>query len=265
MANGGYKLTMLENSMKATIENYVCTITINNPPMNILTKEFRDEFVPYMESLKSNQDVRVIVITGAGDRAFCAGADLNEEGELTDESVHQFIKEDNRNYDILPEMPQPVIAAVNGYAFGGGFELVLASDIRIMSENAKLCAAGVKVGLVVSPTRLVRLIGEAKAKEVILTGRTVLAKEAYEMNLATKITKQENLLDEALEIAKLIASRAPIAVTNAKQVIQRSLDQTYEDAMEDEIDAFIECQKTWDHKHAIESFFNKVEPNFKGE
>lgn len=259
------KLTMTKNCMNVTIEDYVCTITINNPPMNILTKEFRDEFVPFMESLKTRKDVRAIIITGAGDRAFCAGADLNEEGELTEETVHQFIKEDNRNYDILPEMPQPVIAAVNGYAFGGGFELVLASDIRIMSENAKLCAAGVKVGLVVSPTRLVRLIGEAKAKEVILTGRTVLAQEAYEMNLATSITKQEELLEEAQKIAHLIASRAPIAVTKAKQVIQRSLDQTYEDAMDDEIDAFIDCQKTWDHKHAIESFFNKEEPRFKGE
>lgn len=257
-------ILLSEKVMITSIDNNVCTITINDPPMNILTKHFRDEFVPFMESLKTRKDIRAIVITGAGDRAFCAGADLNEEGELTDETVHKFIKEDNRNYDILPEMPQPVITAVNGYAFGGGFELVLASDIRVMSDNAKLCAAGVKVGLVVSPTRLVRLIGEAKAKEIILTGRTVLAQEAYEMNLATKVTTQEDLMTEALEIANLIASRAPIAVTNAKEVIQRSLDQTYEEAMNDEVNAFIKCQKTWDHKHAIESFFNKEEPQFKG-
>src|SRR5699024_11007091 len=121
---------MSEKIMKATIEDYICTITINNPPMNILTKEFRDTFVPYMESLKDNPDVRVIIITGTGNRAFCAGADLNEEGELDDETVHQFVKEDNRNYDVLSEMPQPVITAINGYALGGGFEFILSSDIR---------------------------------------------------------------------------------------------------------------------------------------
>lgn len=126
----------------AEISDFICTITIKNPPMNILTKEFRQEFVPYMEELKTSSDVRVIVLTGEGDRAFCAGADLNEEGELTPESVRHFLEEDCRIYDIVNEMPQPVIAAVNGYAFGGGFELALACDIRIMSERAKLCAQG---------------------------------------------------------------------------------------------------------------------------
>ncbi|MGM8365222.1 enoyl-CoA hydratase/isomerase family protein [Virgibacillus sp. W0181] len=256
---------MSNNYMKVSIKDYVCTITINNPPMNILTKGFRDEFVPYMESLKTNRNVRAIIITGAGDRAFCAGADLNEEGELTDETVYQFIKEDNRNYDVLNEMPQPVITAVNGYAFGGGFELTLASDIRILSENAKLCAAGVKVGLVVSPTRLVRLIGESGAKEIILTGRTVSANEAYDKGLAYKVVPQADLLEEAEELGRKIASRAPIAVQKSKEAIQESMDLTYEQSMEQEIGKFIECQKTWDHKHAIEAFFNKEKPEFKGE
>jgi len=201
--------------MKATIEDYICTITINNPPMNILTKEFRDTFVPYMESLKDNPDVRVIIITGTGNRAFCAGADLNEEGELDDETVHQFVKEDNRNYDVLSEMPQPVITAINGYALGGGFEFILSSDIRIASNDAKIAAVGVKVGLVVSPTRLVRLIGESGAKDLILTGRKIFAKEAYEMGLIHDVVPPEELMHESYKVAKMIASRAPIAVKRA--------------------------------------------------
>ncbi|MFE4242422.1 enoyl-CoA hydratase/isomerase family protein [Peribacillus butanolivorans] len=250
--------------IKPNIENQICTITINNPPMNILTKEFREEFVPYMENLKSRTDVRVIILTGDGDRAFCAGADLNEEGELTPETVRYFLKEDCRIYDVVNEMPQPVIAAVNGYAFGGGFELILACDIRIMSDRAKLCAAGVKVGLVVGPTRLVRLMGEAYAKEVILTGRTVLANEALQRGLASKVVPHNTLMNEALDWAKMIASRAPIAVRNAKETIQKTMDVNWQEAMAFELDAFITCQDTQDHKHAIESFFNKQIPIFQG-
>ncbi|MED3790009.1 enoyl-CoA hydratase-related protein [Peribacillus frigoritolerans] len=250
--------------IKANIENQICTITINNPPMNILTREFREEFVPYMENLKSRTDVRVIILTGEGDRAFCAGADLNEEGELTPETVRYFLEEDCRIYDVVNEMPQPVIAAVNGYAFGGGFELILACDIRIMSERAKLCAAGVKVGLVVGPTRLVRLVGEAYAKEVILTGKTVVADEAFQRCLASKVVPHTILMNEALEWAKMIASRAPIAVRNAKETIQKTMDLNWKEAMTYELDAFITCQDTRDHKHAIESFFNKQIPIFQG-
>lgn len=250
--------------MSAEIENYICTITINNPPMNILTKEFRDSFVPYMESLKTNKDVRAIIISGAGDRAFCAGADLNEEGELDDETVLKFIEEDNRNYDVLREMPQPVIAAINGYALGGGFELALASDIRIASSNAKLGAVGTKVGLVVSPTRLVRLIGESGAKDMILTGRMVMADEGYDKGLVYKVTSLDNLMKEAQDLAEMIASRAPIAVRRAKDAIQKTMDVTYEEAMKHEINQFIACQKTYDHKHAIEAFFNKEKPVFQG-
>ncbi|SFE55688.1 enoyl-CoA hydratase/isomerase family protein [Alteribacillus iranensis] len=253
------------NHVSYKIENYVCVIEINNPPMNILTKEFREEFVPFMEGLKTNKEVRAIIITGSGDRAFCAGADLNEEGELDDETVYQFIKEDNRNYDILNEMPQPVIAAVNGYAFGGGLELALAADIRLLSDNAKLCAAGVKVGLVVGPTRLVRLVGMAKAKEILLSGNTLTAEEADKAGLAYKVVPQDNLLEEAKQLAEKIASRAPVAVANVKESIHRAFDEDWDGAMEDEIGRFIKCQSTRDHKHAIEAFFNKEKPVFTGE
>jgi enoyl-CoA hydratase/carnithine racemase len=250
--------------IKTDLADHICTITINNPPMNILTKEFRHEFVPFMEKLKSRSDVRVIILTSEGDRAFCAGADLNEEDELTPDTVRFFLEEDCRIYDVINEMPQPVIAAVNGYAFGGGFELMLACDLRILSEHAKLCAAGVKVGLVVGPTRLVRLMGEAYAKEVILTGKTVSAEEAFHRGLANKVVPHDELLNEAMEWARMIATRAPIAVRNAKDTIQKTLDLNWKEAMSGELDAFVACQDTWDHKHAIKSFFNKETPSFKG-
>ncbi|MED4582527.1 enoyl-CoA hydratase-related protein [Brevibacillus choshinensis] len=246
------------------IRDHICTITIQNPPMNILTKEVRQAFVPLMEELKQRDDVRVIILRGEGERAFCAGADLNEEGELTQETVRLFLQEDCRIYDIVNEMPQPVIAAIDGYAFGGGFELALASDFRILTDRAALCAAGVKVGLVVSTTRLVRLLGEAYAKEVILTGRTISAEEAFQRGLANQIVPPDQLMTASEEWAKLIAARAPIAVRKAKQAIQRTMDLTWTEGMAMELDAFIECQATRDHHHAIESFFKKQQPSFIG-
>ncbi|MGG1662129.1 enoyl-CoA hydratase/isomerase family protein [Brevibacillus sp. NRS-1366] len=254
----------MKHWINTEIRNHICTITIQNPPMNILTKEVRQVFVPFMEGLKQRDDVRVIILRGEGERAFCAGADLNEEGELTQETVRLFLQEDCRIYDIVNEMPQPVIAAIDGYAFGGGFELALASDIRIMTDRAALCAAGVKVGLVVSTTRLVRLLGEAYAKEVILTGRTISAKEAFQRGLANKIVPCDQLMATALEWAELIATRAPIAVRKAKQAIQRTMDLTWAEGMAKELDAFVECQATRDHHHAIESFFKKQPPRFIG-
>lgn len=250
--------------IETSIQDYICTIIFKNPPLNILTKDVRNEFIPFMEELKQRDDVRVIILSGEGDRAFCAGADLNEEGELTPETVRAFLEEECRSYDLINEINKPVIAAVNGYAYGGGFELAIASDIRILAEHAKLSAVGVKVGLVVSPTRLVRLLGEAKAKEIILTGRTLSAEEVYRMGLASKVVPKEKLMEEALEWAKMIASRAPIAVQKAKQAIQTTLDKTFLEAMSTELNYFVECQATWDHKHAIESFFKKEKPNFQG-
>src|SRR5699024_9441057 len=124
---------------------------------------------------------------------------------------------------------------------------------------------GVKVGLVVSPTRLVRLIGESGAKDLILTGRKIFAKEAYEMGLIHDVVPPEELMHESYKVAKMIASRAPIAVKRAKKAIQKVLDLSYTDSIDYEIKQFIACQKTNDHKLAIDAFFNKEKPFFKGE
>ena len=147
-----------------TKEGHVAVLTLDNPPLNIITSPMRPLIMKGLRSAAEDPDVRCVVLTGAGDRSFCAGADLGEEADLTPDTVRQFLDDDCEIFDGLEDLPVPVIAAVNGHCMGGGFEVALACDIRIVADDAKLCGAGVKVGLVVSTTRLTRLAGPGVAK-----------------------------------------------------------------------------------------------------
>ena len=246
------------------INGHVATVTIDNPPVNVVTAEVRKSFHDVLDELRNRAGIRAIVVAGAGDRAFCAGADLREEEQLTVETVRQFLAEDNAVYDRLEDFPVPVIAAVNGHCMGGGFELALACDIRVIADNAKLCAAGVKVGLVVSTTRLVRLVGLAVAKDITLTGRTFTGAEAGELGLATKVVPRGAELAAATEVAEQIASRAPLAVTRAKQALHEAADSTFAEAYSHELDHFVALSATDDHKNAVAAFFRKETPRFSG-
>ncbi|GLU49771.1 enoyl-CoA hydratase/isomerase family protein [Nocardiopsis ansamitocini] len=245
-------------------EGAVAVVEIDNPPLNIIDQETRTDLHRHLSGLALAPDVRCVVLTGSGERAFCAGADLNEEEELTPETVRRFIAEDNQVYDDVEALGVPVVAAVNGHCMGGGFELALACDIRVAAADAKFCAAGVKVGLVVSTTRLVRLVGLAAAKDIVLTGRTFTGDEARELGVVTRTAPRADVRAAALEVAQEIASRAPLAVRRAKSALAEAADLHYEQAMEREIDHFVALQNTWDHKHAIESFFQKRRPSFEG-
>ena len=168
-----------------TKEGHVAVLTLDNPPLNIITSPMRPLIMKGLRSAAEDPDVRCVVLTGAGDRSFCAGADLGEEADLTPDTVRQFLDDDCEIFDGLEDLPVPVIAAVNGHCMGGGFEVALACDIRIVADDAKLCGAGVKVGLVVSTTRLTRLAGPGVAKDVLLTGRTFTGAEAYQLSIAS--------------------------------------------------------------------------------
>lgn len=249
---------------RLTVEGHVATIVIDNPPLNIITADTRQAFHSVLDDLERRHDVRAVVVTGAGDRAFCAGADLREEEQLTAETVRQFVAEDNAVYDRLEGLDAPVVAAVNGHCMGGGFELALACDLRVVGTDVKLCAAGVKVGLVVSTTRLVRLAGLAAAKDIVLTGRTFTGDEAHRLGIATRLVSRGTELDAATEIAEQIASRAPLAVSSAKQALHEASDLTFADGYSRELDRFVALSQTEDHKHAIAAFFRKEPPHFSG-
>lgn len=238
--------------------------TLDNPPLNIITAPMRPQIMAVLEGVAADDSIRCLVLTGAGDRAFCAGADLGEEAALTPQTVRQFLDDDCKIFDGLEALPVPVIAAVTGHCMGGGLELALSCDLRIVAEDAKHCGAGVKVGLVVSTTRMTRLVGPAVAKDVLLTGRTFLGSDAFRLGLATGAVPRAEVLDRALEWAGEIAGRAPLAVRRTKLAIHQATELPYADAMTKELDHFAVLSATQDHKNAIAAFFAREEPRFQG-
>jgi len=245
-------------------DQHVAIITFDNPPLNIITAELRPQLMAAITAVRNDASVRCVILTGAGDRSFCAGADLNEEAELTPDSVRQFLDDDCQIFDALEDLPVPVIAAINGHCMGGGLELALSCDIRIVAEDAKHLGAGVKVGLVVSTTRITRLAGPAVAKDVLLTGRIFDGTEAVRLGLASEAVPRAEVLSAALRWAHEIASRAPLAVQRTKQSIHEATTLDFSVAMSRELDHFAALSATDDHKHAIQAFFSRTEPKFIG-
>lgn len=245
-------------------EGHVAVITMDNPPLNIITAPMRPLIMARLREVAADPDIRCVVLTGAGDRAFCAGADLGEEAELTPETVRQFLDDDGELFDGLEELPVPVIAAVNGHCMGGGFEVALSCDLRVVADDAKFCGAGVKVGLVVSTTRLTRLAGPGVAKDVLLTGRTFTGADAQRLNIASAAVPRAEVLDHALAWAHEIAGRAPLAVRRTKQAIHEAASLPFTEAMSREFDHFAALSATEDHKHAIAAFFAREQPQFHG-
>lgn len=242
----------------------VAVLTLDNPPLNIITAQMRPQIMNALRAVAQDDMFRCLVLTGAGDRAFCAGADLGEEADLTPETVRQFLDDDCAIFDGLQDLPIPVVAAVNGHCMGGGLEVALSCDIRIVADDAKHCAAGVKVGLVVSTTRITRLVGPAVAKDVLLTGRTFSGSEAFRLGLASAAVPRGTVLDHALEWAREIASRAPLAVRRTKTAIHEAAEFPFAEAMSRELDHFADLSATEDHKHAIAAFFAREQPRFRG-
>jgi enoyl-CoA hydratase len=245
-------------------EGPVAIIYMDNPPLNIITATMRPHFVAALDAADADESVRCVILTGSGERAFCAGADLNEEAELTPQTVRQFLDDDCEIFDRLEGLSKPVIAAVNGHCMGGGLEVALSCDIRIAADDAKHCGAGVKVGLVVSTTRITRLVGPAVAKDVLLTGRTFDGIEALRLGLASAAVPRAQVFETALAWAQEIASRAPLAVMRTKLSIHEAASLPFEEAMSLELDHFATLSTTEDHKHAIASFFAKETPRFAG-
>jgi len=170
------------------------------------------------------EGVGAVVLTGAGDRAFCAGADLGEEKHLTDDTVGKFLARGEQTFRIIRDYELPVIGAINGWAMGGGLVLALWCDVRVGSTNAKLGAVGVKVGLMASNVQLSRLFPEGRARDMLLTGRTVEAAEAYRLGLLSSVVAPEALMDEATAWARGMASRPAEMIVAAKRAVNLALE-----------------------------------------
>ena len=204
------------------IDTSVGYIVIDNPPMNVLSDENRRGIREALDEFRA-ADVGAVVLTGAGDRAFCAGADLGEEKHLTDETVGKFLTRGEQTFRLLRDYERPVIGAINGWAMGGGLVLALWCDVRVGSTRAKLGAVGVKVGLMASNVQLSRLFPEGRARDMLLTGRTVEADEAYRLGLLSSVVAPERLMDEATSWARGMAARRETAAA-AKRAVNGALE-----------------------------------------
>ena len=209
------------------LDGRVGTIVIDNPPMNVLSDVNRRGILAALEEFRA-AGARAVVITGHGDRAFCGGADLREEERLTPDIVEDFQRRGAEVNRALRQFEHPVIAAINGWTMGGGLVLALWCDIRIGSTRAKLGAVGVKVGLMASNVQLARLFPEARARDMLLTGRAVEAQEALRFGLLSAVVPPDALMAEAAAWARSIAARPAEAVARAKRALNVALEPALE-------------------------------------
>jgi enoyl-CoA hydratase/carnithine racemase len=226
------------------------------------------DLVKIFEDLALNAgDTRCVVLTGAGDRAFCAGADLKERNGMTDEQwVLQHVVYERMVRAVI-NCPVPVIAAVNGAAYAGGCEIACATDFIYASENARFAQTETKIGIMPGAggtQTLARAIGERRAKEVILSAQPFIAKQALDWGLVNALFPQQHLLEEVLNIAQKIAQNAPIAVRQAKQAIYRGAQMSLSDGLAFEIEAYNRTINTEDRREGVLAFNEKRDPQFKG-
>ncbi|MEQ2128620.1 short-chain-enoyl-CoA hydratase [Caldanaerobacter subterraneus KAk] len=255
-------------NIEVKIEKGIATITINRPKaLNALNTETLEELENVLEVLQNDDGVKVIVITGAGEKAFVAGADISEMKDMSVFEAKKFAELGQKVFRKIELMKKPVIAAVNGYALGGGCELALACDIRIASRNAKFGQPEVGLGIIPGfggTQRLPRIVGVSKAKELIYTGDMIDAEEALRIGLISKVVEQDKLLEEAYGIAKKIMSKGLVAVSLAKEAINKSLEVDIDSGMEYEANAFALCFGTQDQKEGMAAFLEKRAPKFEG-
>ena len=256
-----YKTLMYEKK-----EN-IGLLTINRPEkMNAISQELTAELSLFLDEIENDDELRVIVITGAGDKAFVAGADINELVDRDARLGRRVSRERQEIFSRIENLHVPVIAAVNGYALGGGLELALACSIRICSEKAQFGAPEVKLGIIPGDggtQRLPRLVGQGRAMEMIITGDFIDAQEAYRIGLVNKVFPPEKLKEEAMELAKKIASRPPLAVRYAKEAVNRSQEDSVSGfALESYLHA-LSCT-TEDKKEGVSAFLEKRKGKFKG-
>lgn len=244
-------------------------IRINRPEaMNSLNEEVLNELDKALDRAGSDPEIYVILITGVG-KAFVAGADIAGMQPLDEQGGMEWGRLGQRIFRKIETMEKPSIAAVNGFALGGGCELAMACDIRIASEKAKFGQP--EVGLGITPgysgtQRLPRLVGKAKALELILTGDIITAQEAAAIGLVNKVTAPEALMDEALKMAEKIAGNAPLAVRYSKMAVVQGLEESDMDkAIDIEAEIFSKCFLTSDQKEGMKAFLEKRKPVFKGE
>jgi enoyl-CoA hydratase/carnithine racemase len=246
-------------------EESYALITLNRPPANAISEQLVTELNAAFGSVQGDDSVRAVIVTGAGDRIFCGGADLGSAFSGGD--VEQFIRFGNSVMRRIERFPKPVIAAINGHAMGGGMEIAMACHLRVMKETARMGQTESNLGIIPGyggTQRLPRLIGRTKALEFLLLGTQVSAPECLALGLVNRLTKEGETLAEAKALARQLARRPPAATRLLIEAVDDGLDAPLDQALEIETRAFLRTLRTEDAAEGIQAFFAKREPEFKG-
>ncbi len=254
--------------VQTKVEDNLALVTLNNPPVNALSSSLLKELDGVLDNLEADENVRCVVITGSGTNAFCAGADVQEMSGMSPEDAAGQVKLGNDVFQKIHEFPHPVIAAVNNLCLGGGLELASACDLRFSSDRARFGTPETTLGLIPAwggVLRLPRLLGEAKAKEIIYTGQMINAQEAQRIGLVNKVVPDGDEVRAAQDIAKRIAVKSsPLAVTKAKSVINKANDHSIEDGFGYVLEAMAELADSHDLEEGLTAFAEKRQPEFTG-
>ena len=255
-----FKNLLLEKS------NGTCTVKINNPKsLNALNSEILSELGTVFDQIKNDEEIQIVVLTGEG-KAFVAGADIDYMRDLNMEQAKKFSEDGSRLFRKIEMLNKVVIAAVNGFALGGGCELAMACDIRIASSNAKFGQPEVGLGIIPGfsgTQRLPRLVGLGRAKELILSAGHIGAAEAYRIGLVNKVTDKENLMEETYKLADKIKSNSRSALKFAKESMNRGVETDIETGIAYESNVFGLCFASQDQKEGMTAFLEKRDPKFK--
>lgn len=249
------------------VDESVATITVNREKsLNALNSQVVDEMLAAIEEIAANEEIRVLIITGAGEKAFVAGADISELSRLNPVSAKYFASRGHKLMSNLEELPIPVIAAVNGFALGGGLELALSCDFVYAAENAKVGQPEINLGIIPGfggTQRLARIVGRNLAKEMILTGMMLSAGEAERKGIVNRVVPAAELMETVKKTAGTLVKKGRVSLYSAKQAINNGLDADLETGCEIEINAFALCLASPDAKEGTSAFLEKRHPDFK--
>jgi len=255
------------NHIIIDVQNYIATITINRPEaLNAMNKVVVAELHETIEKCIENDDVSIIIITGSGEKAFVAGADIKAMQTMSGRQALEFSREGQEMTMVIENSPKPVIAAINGFALGGGCEIALACDIRIASQNAKFSQPEVALGIIPGwggTQRLPRLIGKGRAIEMIAGGEMINAEEALQIGLVNHVVPQLELMEKTYSLAKSILKNGPAAVGAALKCIHKGFDEHLENGLDIELNAFSELFETDEQREGTSAFVEKRKPNFR--
>ncbi|MFD2759716.1 enoyl-CoA hydratase-related protein [Lentibacillus juripiscarius] len=254
--------------IRKSVDGTLATITLNRPDvLNVFDYEMLEQLQEVVEEIRLDHGIRAIIFVGAGEKAFSAGADLKERKHLTEREVRRNVNKIRQVFNLIEELPQPTIAAINGYALGGGFELALACDLRLAADHAQMGLTEVKWAIIPGgggTQRLTNLIGSAYAKELILTARKIGADHAKELGILNGVTRKDELMEQAISLANEIMVNGPLAVTQAKYAINHGSDVDIHTGLAIESKAYEVIIPTKDRVEAVTAFNEKRPANFQG-